>query len=188
MKHIEMFTGRIGRLEELHELSNGNCVLNFSVAETTRVKKNDEWVDGVTIWTDVAIFGDEARNLARSGVKPGTFVTVIGERRAREYTVKDTNEKRTAQSVVAEQVAVAITKFNFIEGVGSVNYAKEGRGVDTAPAKQAAKPAAKPAAEANPFDQDATPKAAVNQDPFADEPAFEDDPFADDDDPFGLNS
>lgn len=128
MRHFEMFTGRVGQVRDLVELKDGNCVVNFSVAETPRVKKQDgSWGDGVTIWTDVSVFGDEARNLVRS-VKPGTFVTVSGVRNAREYVVKDTNDKRIIQQVVAEQVAVAITKFNYIESVGNVNYSKDGRG------------------------------------------------------------
>lgn len=126
MKHYETFTGRVGQLRDLVELGNGNCVVSFSVAETPRVKQQDgTWADGVTVWTDVSIFGDEARNLVRS-VKPGTFVTVHGYRSAREYTPKDSTEKRIVQQVVAEQISVAITKFNFIESVGNVNYKNGG--------------------------------------------------------------
>lgn len=127
--HIEIFTGRIGQIDkEVKELSNNNCVANFSVAETPRVKKGDNWVDGTTIWTNVAIFGDEARNLVKSNLAPGTFVTVFGNRTASEYTPKGTEEKRTSQSVIAEQVAVAITRWNFIEGIGNINYNEAGRG------------------------------------------------------------
>lgn len=169
MKHFEIFTGRVGFVEEIKELANGNCVVNFSVAETPRVKKGNDWVDGTTIWTNIAIFGDEARNLHRS-VKPGTPVVVIGTRQAREYTVKDTNEQKVTQSIVAEQVAVAITKFNYIEGVGSINYAKDNTGGTTQ---------SKPMAEKNPF----------NSAPVASDPLVEDNPFGnDDEDPFGLNS
>jgi len=175
MRHYEVFTGRVGVIGDIKELSNGNCVVNFSVAETPRIKQGDSWVDGTTIWTNVAIFGDEARNLHRS-VKPGTFVTVWGTRQAREYTTKDTQEKRVVQSVVAEQVAISVTKFNFIEGVGNVNYAKEGT---SAPVSQAQTQPA-PASVAAP--------ATENADPFASVDLGDSDPFGDDDDPFGLNS
>lgn len=189
MKHFEVFTGRVGQVRDLVELADGNCVVNFSVAETPRIRKQDgTWVDGVTIWTDVSVFGDEARNLVRS-VKPGTFVTVVGNRSAREYTVKDTNEKRVVQQVVAEQVAVAITKFNYIEGVGNVNYAKEGRGGggQTQQTQQT---------QQTPQTQQ-TSQTQVNEDPFSnDDPFANDDPFSNDDpfgggnddDPFGLNT
>lgn len=163
MKHTERFTGRIGVLEDIRELPNGNCVVNFSVAETPRVKQGDKWEDGPTIWTNVSIFGDEARNLHRS-VKPGTFVTVIGERKARDYTTKE-NEKRTVQSVVAEQVSIAITKFNYVEGIGNVNYSKDGTNVPSKPADNTQAP----------------------EDPFAKgNDGLAEDPFSENDDPFGL--
>lgn len=167
--HVEIFTGRIGQIdEEVKELANDNCVANFSVAETPRLRKGDKWVDGTTIWTNVAIFGDEARNLVRSNLKPGTFVTVFGNRTANEYTPKGTEEKRTSQSVVAEQVAVAITRFNFIEGVGNVNYNETGRGGATAGTTKTTKTT------------ETTAKA--------DDGAFED-PFGEgEDDPFGLDN
>lgn len=181
MKHTEIFCGRIGKIDEaVRELGNGNCVANFSIAETPRYKKGDEWVDGVTIWTDVSIFGDEARNLVRS-VVPGTFVLVVGNRTARKYKAKDTNEERTVQAVTAEEVAVLINKFTFIEKLGNVNYSKEGRtaGATSAPATKSAPAAAsKPVAD-NPFE---------DQDPFAakDAPFGADDPFGEEDDPFAL--
>lgn len=178
MKHFEIFTGRVGIIEEIKELANGNCVVNFSVAETPRVKKGNDWVDGTTIWTNIAIFGDEARNLHRS-VKPGTPVVVIGTRQAREYTVKDTNEKRIIQSIVAEQVAIAITKFNYVEGVGNVNYAKDGTG-------NSGGTQSKSKTEKDPFDSAPASAPAASDDPFVDD-SFKD-PFGDDDDPFGLNS
>lgn len=182
MRHYEYFTGRIGQVRDLVELAEGNCVVNFSVAETPRIRKADgTWVDATTIWTDVSIFGDEARNLVRS-VKPGTFVTVIGTRQAREYETKDTKEKRISQQIVAEQVAVAITKFNYIEGVGNVNYAKEGRG-GGAPAGGQSQPQAN--TQAQPAQ---TTKDPFNSDPF-DNSGGDDDPFGgNDDDPFSLGS
>lgn len=176
MRHMELFMGRIGVIEDVRELANNNCVVNFSIAETPRIKEGDQWVDGPTIWTNVSIFGDEARNLHRS-VKPGTFVMVYGERKAREYTPKDSNEKKIIQSVVAHQVGVGITKFNYVEGVGNINYAKEGYpGGTSAQGSSPAKPQPKQEVKDNPFDDD----------PFDDDP-FDDNPFGDDDDnPFGL--
>lgn len=173
MRHTETFMGRVGVVDELKELPNNNCVLNFSVAETIRVKEGDNWVDGPTIWTNVTIFGDEARNLYRS-VRPGTFVLVAGERRAREYTPKDSTEKRLVQSVIAQHVGVCITKFNYVESIGNVNYAKEGYSVSPPPAVNTSKPS-QPANKSKP-----------KEDPFA-ETSFGEDSF-NDDDPFGLNS
>lgn len=169
MRHFEVFTGRIGQVRDLVELTDGNCVVNFSVAETPRIKKADgSWGDGTTIWTDVSVFGDEARNLVKS-VKPGTFVTVSGSRSAREYTVKDTDEKRVVQQVVADQISVAITKFNFIEEIGNVNYYKDGRGTGSTGSTKT-EPAKQSKGEADPF------AGGGDEDPFG----------GGDEDPFGL--
>lgn len=180
MKHMEVFTGRVGQVRDLNELPNGNCVVSFSVAETPRIKDNSgNWTDGTTVWTDVSVFGDEARNFVRS-VKPGTFVTVIGSRRAREYTPKDSTEKRVVQTVVAEQISVAITKFNFIESIGNVNYAKDGRTGGTTQAPQQSQQAPQ---------QSAPQQTSVNEDPFANNDPFNENPFgSNDEDPFGLSS
>lgn len=183
LKHQEVFVGRVGVIDELKELANGNCVLNFSVAESVRVKRGEEWVDGTPIWTNISIFGDEARNLLRS-VKPGTQVVVVGTRQAREYTTRDTQEKRVVQSVVAEQVGVAITKFNYVESIGNINYSQEG--TSSAPAQKAN---TKPQAKNNTAPKQDDPFASAglgNDDPFATNSS---DPFGgDDDDPFGLNA
>lgn len=169
MKHTEVFMGRVGQLKDIHELSNKNCVLNFSVAETVRVKKGDNWEDGATVWTNVTIFGDEARNFHRS-VKPGTQVIIVGTRSANEYTPADSTEKRTNQSVIAEQVGIAITKFDYVDTIGNVNYAKgesgSTKGTDSTNKKEKTKTAAK---EEDPFSGNAMGA------------------FGDDDDPFGLN-
>lgn len=179
MRHTEVFTGRVGQIRDLIELANDNCLISFSVAETPRVKKQDgTWEDGVTVWTDVTIFGDMARNFVKSDIKPGTFVTVIGTRSAREWTPKDSTEKRVSQNIVANQVSVAITRWHYITGVENVGGDRQGGGGGQKTQSQ--------------------PKAtttAANQDPFAgastgggdDDPFANDSPFGgEDDDPFNL--
>lgn len=176
MRHFEVFTGRVGQIRDLVELAEGNCVVNFSVAETPRIKKEDgTWGDGTTVWTDVSVFGDEARNFVRSA-KPGTFVTVSGSRSAREYTVKDTSEKRVVQQVTAEQLAISLTKFHFVEEIGNVNYSKDGRG-GSAPKSSGNKTSN---AKQKPNN------TKVDEDPFAGN-SDDSDPFGGaNDDPFNL--
>lgn len=167
MRHMEQFTGRVGVIKDLIELNDNNCLLNFSVAETTRVKnkQSGQWEDGVPIWTNVTVFGDEARNFFKS-VKKGTMVTVIGSRTARKYTPKDSTQEVVVQSVVAEQLSVAVTKFNFIEGVGNV-----GKSGSTGTAS-------------NTSTQTNT-SAQIDEDPFATSSGGSgDNPFGNDDNPF----
>lgn len=165
MKHTEIFTGRVGVIKDLIELQDNNCLLNFSVAETPRVKnkQTNQWEDGVTIWTNVTVFGEEARNFQKS-VKKGTFVTVVGTRTARKYTPKDSNQEVVVQSVVAEQLAVSVTRFNYIEGVGNVG--KAGSGSSGTPAQTSSQP-----------------NTRVDEDPFATS-SGDDNPFGNDDNPF----
>ena len=168
MKHTEIFTGRIGKIYELKTIGEGNFVINFSVAETPR-KKNKatgQWEDGTTLWTNVTLFGHEARNFARTAAA-GNFVTVMGYREAREYTPQDSSETKRTESVIAEQVSFAVTRFNFIEGIGSVDNAgnvSTGRKPAGAAQSSGNAQASAPAAQADPF---ATGGSAVNDDPFA---------------------
>ena len=169
MKHTEIFTGRVGVIKDLIELNDNNCLLNFSVAETplTKNKQTQQWEDGVTIWTNVTVFGDEARNFHKS-VKKGTMVTVIGTRTARKYTPKDSTQEVVVQSVVAEQLSVAVTKFNFIEGVGSVGKGSTGTSSGSSTQSE--------------------PNTQIDEDPFATSSSTggggDENPFGNDDNPF----
>ena len=174
MRHTEVFTGRVGQIRDLIEVNDNNCLISFSVAETPRVKKGDNWEDGVTIWTDVTIFGDMARNFKRSAIKPGTFVTVIGTRTAREWTPKDSNEKRVSQNIIAEEVGVALTRWHYVSGIENVSNGQGG-----GQSQQTQQTASQPAAD--PFAGGAT-TGGETEDPFAN-----DDPFGGgSDDPFSL--
>lgn len=124
MRHQEVFTGNIGQVRDLKTFGDGGFVLNFSIAENVRVKKDNEWTDGTPIWTNVTLFGVEAQNLAKIA-KPGLVVTVIGERRAEEYTPEG-GEKRVTQKVIASQVSVAVTRFQAVTEVAKVGGASSG--------------------------------------------------------------
>lgn len=180
MRHTEVFTGRVGQIRDLIELANDNCLISFSVAETPRVKNQDgSWGDGVTVWTDVTIFGDMARNFKRSAIKPGTFVTVIGTRNAREWTPKDSNEKRISQNIVADQVSVALTRWHYVTGVENVGGNKGG-GQQTQTQNQTQASTTSTSAQQDPFG--GASSGGGSSDPFAD-----DNPFGGgDDDPFNL--
>lgn len=147
----EIIQGNVGRIGELRELNGGNAVLNVSVAVTPRKKEGNEWVDDETIWTEVSLWGDVARNFVNSDIKAGTPVVVIGRRSARRveaYTTKDGREvpEHVEQSVTADSISVEITRWHVITGIDRAN---NGGGHQSAPAKkQAAKPAAKKKAPA----------------------------------------
>ena len=53
--------GIIGKDPELKEFTEFSIV-SFPVAYTPREKKNNEWVDGETVWFRVSISGKNAEN------------------------------------------------------------------------------------------------------------------------------
>lgn len=159
LKHQEVFQGRVGKVSELREFGD-NAVINVSVAESQRKKVDGQWVDDIAIWTEVTVWGDEARMIAKSDIGPGTNVLVAGTRSAREYEVD--GQKRVSQQVTADVFAVAINPWSFIEKVGRVESGSRQGGQSQRPAQrpQAQRPqAAAPAAD--PF--------ATNDDVFADD-------------------
>ncbi len=154
-KVTEIIQGNLGRIGELRELNGGNAVLGISVVVTPRVKKNNEWVDDESIWTDVTLWGDVARNFVASNLKAGTALTVIGTRRARRaeaYTAKDGTEvpERVVQSVNADSVAVDITRWTVVNGTSKVNSGNGAATAASAGAAQPAQPAVQPAQPAQP--------------------------------------
>lgn len=118
----ELIQGNVGRISELRKVGENNHVITVSIAATPRVKKGTEWTDGETVWTDVTVWGDTAKNISDSDIKPGTSVLVYGTRVAQEreaYIKKDgtTVEKHVEQKVNAEIFSVEVTRWNTIKQI-----------------------------------------------------------------------
>lgn len=99
-------TGMVGQDPELKFLESGMAVANFSIANTPRTKKGDEWVDGTTVWMKVAAWGRLGENVAESVTK-GTKVIVIGQLQQSDYE-KDGVKKHT-YSIRADEVGLALS-------------------------------------------------------------------------------
>lgn len=128
LRHMDIFVAKIGVLGEIRSFGDKpeQCVLNFSVVENPPVKTaSGNYEDGPAIWTDVSLFGNQARNLHRS-VVPGTAVMIAGRREANSFIPKGETEPVLAQKIVAENVALVFTNFTYVKELGNVNYAKEG--------------------------------------------------------------
>ena len=100
-------TGRVGSDPELKFTPSGKPVCNFSVAQTPRIKKNDAWEDGETIWFRVSVWGFTAEAVVESVTK-GALVAIFGRLNQRTYDAK-TGEKKTELGVEAETVAIVPT-------------------------------------------------------------------------------
>lgn len=105
MAHLEIFNGNIAKIGELGAKGE-NEYITFTVAETARIRKDDEWVDGETTWTNCVAFGRMARTIAHSAIVPGTRVLIMGTRQTRSYE-KD-NEKRYSDSIIVESFGVSV--------------------------------------------------------------------------------
>ena len=99
-----IISGNLGQDAELRDVaSNGNHVLNFSVAVTDRRRNQQtgEWEDHVN-WVRCAIFGTRAEKLAQYLTK-GTKVAIVGQLRTSDYNDKEGN-KRTSTSVIVDDL------------------------------------------------------------------------------------
>jgi single-strand DNA-binding protein len=89
--------GQLGRDAEMKYLTNGDAVLNFSVADSAGRDKP-------TIWWSCQLFGKRAESLSQY-LKKGQAVTVSGSVTEREWTDKDGNTKK-AMNVRVNEVAL----------------------------------------------------------------------------------
>ena len=92
-------SGNVGKEPALRETANGKSYWTFSIANTPRTKKGDEWVDGETIWFSVSFFG------AVQGLVVGTPVLVTGTFVQKSYT-KDDGTTGTANYVNADTIGI----------------------------------------------------------------------------------
>jgi single-strand DNA-binding protein len=77
----------LGRDLELKQTKGGTAVAELSLAVTTRVKRNDEWINE-TSWVRASLFGRRAEAMARM-LKKGDKVGVTGQLLIREFTRAD---------------------------------------------------------------------------------------------------
>lgn len=110
MATIEV-TGNAGsdvELKFINGVRGDFAVANFSLAETPREKKGDEWVDGETIWWKVSVTGPLAESLADAPLK-GTRLFVKGDLKSFEYKGKDGSMKQGFE-IRAKVVAQVFTQ------------------------------------------------------------------------------
>lgn len=79
------------------------AVANFSLGETPREKKNDEWVNGETIWWKVSVTGDLAEWCADQALK-GKKLFIKGDLKAFEFTNK-AGETKSGWEIRAKMIA-----------------------------------------------------------------------------------
>lgn len=76
-------TGRMGTAPTCHLTASGVDFTRFRVAHTPRIRRNDEWQDGETVWFTVRTYGQLARNAA--ALQRGNPVLVVGQWRVESW-------------------------------------------------------------------------------------------------------
>jgi single-strand DNA-binding protein len=81
-------TGNLGGDAELKKTTTGINVTSFSLAHTPRSLKNNEWVDGETIWFRCFVWGSEAPSAA-AALRKGMRVVIDGRMSQNTWTTKE---------------------------------------------------------------------------------------------------
>lgn len=133
---------------ELRFSQSGKAIATFSLAQNSRVKDGENWVDGEPTWFRVSVFGPIAENIVES-LEKGARVIVQGGMKTNAWE-KD-GEKRTSLEIIADAVGpdlrwatAAVTRSGGGAGGGTQSSAPRSR-------PQASAPAADPWATEPPF-------------------------------------
>lgn len=110
-------TGNIGNDPELRVTPQGSSVTSFSVANTPRVKKNNDWEDGETVWYRCFVWGKDATGAATE-LRKGTRVFLQGRFTVDTYVDKEGLERKALEinvdsyGVIPRNVAEPVTVVN----------------------------------------------------------------------------
>jgi single-strand DNA-binding protein len=101
--------GRLAAEPELRFSQAGKAVARLRVVASDRRKNQNtgEWEDGDTLWLDVTCFDKLAENVCESVIK-GDLILVSGKLRTEEWTDRDSNQKRSKITMVADSVAASL--------------------------------------------------------------------------------
>lgn len=101
-------SGNVTRDPVLRFTTDQTPVTNFGIASTPRYQDdNGEWTDGDTVFLDVAVFGSQAENVAKS-LSTGNTVLVTGKVKATSFTPKDSDTEVTRLAINADDVAASL--------------------------------------------------------------------------------
>lgn len=100
--------GRVVAEPELRFGQTGKAVARLRVVSADR-RRDDagNWVDGDTCWLDVTVFGQLAENVCESVVK-GDLVVIQGKLRTEEWQDRDSGQKRSKTSMIADAIGPSL--------------------------------------------------------------------------------
>lgn len=99
-------TGNLTADPDLRYLPSGVAVAEFTVASTPRIKRDDEWVDGETVFLRVKAWRKLGED-ATEALRKGDAVVVTGKLKASTYETKE-GDKRTAFELNADTIGKSV--------------------------------------------------------------------------------
>lgn len=93
--------GNLGGDAEMRTTPNGKLVTSFNLASTPREKKNDEWIDGETVWFRCFVWGKDATGAANE-LRKGSRVIINGRLSQNTWVDKEGVEKKSLEISVDE--------------------------------------------------------------------------------------
>jgi single-strand DNA-binding protein len=96
------FVGNLVDDPELRFTPSGAAVANMRFAITPRIKKNDEYIDGETVWLSGSVWRDMAENVAET-LQKGSRVIVRGSLTCRSYETRE-GDKRVSWEVEIDDI------------------------------------------------------------------------------------
>jgi single-strand DNA-binding protein len=111
---IVTVTGNLGADAELRKTPTGILVTSFSIGNTPSIKKDNDFIDGETIWFRCFVWGKNATGAANE-LRKGSRVIVTGRLTQSTYTDKEGAERRTLElnvdsyGIVPKNVAEPVT-------------------------------------------------------------------------------
>ena len=97
--------GHLGKQATQRTTQAGKTITTFPLASTPRIKKDNEWVDGETIWFTVSVWGSLPEMLFDKGV----HVLATGSLVQKTYD-KEAGTKNTSLFINADHVAIIPAK------------------------------------------------------------------------------
>lgn len=124
--------GRLAADPELRFGQSGTAIASMRVVAADRRmnKQSGEWEDGDVLWIDVTAFKQLAENVVES-VQKGDLVVITGRLKTDEWTDRETQQKRSKVTVIADTVAASLA-FRVLPHAGATHAARA-----PAPAAQA---------------------------------------------------
>ncbi|MCR8576180.1 single-stranded DNA-binding protein [Streptomyces sp. Edi2] len=146
-------TGNVVNDPELRFTPGGAAVANFRIASTPRRfnRQSNEWEDGEPLFLGVAVWRQQAENVAES-ITRGMRVIVVGRLTQRQYDAND-GTRRSSYEIQADEVAASLLRATAVvtKATGNTQGAQQPYGQQ--PQSYAQQPADDPWATQNHADE-----------------------------------